>query len=109
MICPQEWQDPVNRLAEGLGHGPNNMSAPLSANGQLPVTHYGCLAVAKQEFYDLARGAGNGIIPSVDGMTEQEVASTLSNLLVDLVLTSEAEDHFNKVIGRIGLQKIAAE
>lgn len=51
-IVPAAYREAVNAAAEANGYGPDNISAPVSADGNAPATHYGSRAWANQEFRD---------------------------------------------------------
>lgn len=108
MICPAELQSLTNQLAEGLGHGPGNLSVPLSGDGAEPATHYGCRAQAQQSFVDLVTAAGGGQLPEIEGMTPEQVGAVLTNLSIDFQVGVNEVQHFTTVAGALGLQRVEA-
>lgn len=109
MIVPAAVRDAANQLAAGLGHGPNNFSVALSADGSEPATHYGCRAQTQQSFIDLLTAAGGGQLPEIEGMTPIEVGTVLMQLLADVSTTEDGYTHFNRVITANGLQRVVVE
>jgi hypothetical protein len=108
MIAPTATKDGANAIAEALGHGPNNFSATLSADGQT-VTHYGCRTQAQQSFVDLLAGMGQGEFPPIEGADPQIIGAILASLIID---TSENEDgfsHVNRVLEANGLTRFEVE
>jgi hypothetical protein len=106
MLIPAAMVEQANKLAEGLGHGPNNFYIPLSADGQAPPSHYGCFTAAQQDFIDLLSATGQGILPEIEGMTPQEVGATLMNLDVDVAYQPTPIEHIRSVLETRGLQQI---
>jgi hypothetical protein len=113
MIVPAELQDTANRLSCALGHDVlpgDTFSVPLSATGAEPATHYGCRTAAQQSFVDLLAEAGQGSLPDVAwedfGLTEADVPAVLSALIIDVKPASEAQGHFEAVVGARGLVRV---
>jgi hypothetical protein len=109
MIIPAALQEPANKLAEGLGHGPNNFSVALSGDGSEPTTHYSCRAQTQQSFIDLLTAAGEGTLPEVPEMTPEEVGGVLIQLQVDVSTSEDGYTHFERVISEKSLQRVVLE
>lgn len=109
MIIPAVLQESANKLAEGLGHGPNNFSVALSSDGSEPATHYSCRAQAQQSFIDLLTAVGEGTLPEIEGMTPQEVGTVLVQLQADVSTSEDGYTHFERVIGEKGLMRVVPE
>jgi hypothetical protein len=113
LICPAINRDHANLLACALGHDVlpgNTFSAPLSASGEAPATHYGCRATAQQPFVDLFHGAAQGVLPPIPwgdyGLTEAQVAALLPALIFDARPAAEAAGHYDEVIAGLGLARV---
>jgi hypothetical protein len=104
MIAPAATKDGANAIAEALGHGPNNFSATLSADGQ-SVTHYGCRTQAQQSFVDLLAGMGQGEFPPIEGADPQIIGAILGSLIIDISENEDGFSHFNRVIEANGLER----
>jgi len=104
MIAPTYTRDGANAVAEALGHGPNNFSATLSADGQT-VTHYGCRTAAQQSFVDLLAGMGQGEFPPIEGADPQVIGAILASLIIDISENEDGFSHFNRVIEANGLER----
>lgn len=106
MIVPSDQRETANRLACALGHDimpGNTFSAPLSADGSEPATHYGCRTVAKQEFVDLLTAAGGGTLPDDIawgdfGITVEDIPPVLASLIADVRSADQADGHFGAVL-----------
>jgi hypothetical protein len=109
MIIPAVLQESANKLAEGLGHGPNNFSVALSSDGSEPVTHYSCRAQAQQSFIDLLTAVGEGTLPEVPDMTPEEVGGVLIQLQVDISVSEDGYTHFERVINEKNLVRMNSE
>ena len=94
IIVPTALREAVNGTAEDNGHGPNNMSVPLSSNGTEPATHYGCRAWASDGF----------LAELNDYPQRMKVAS-----IIDIRTDAERHGHFDAVIAANNLQKVAYE
>jgi len=110
MIAPAATKDGANAnaIAEALGHGPNNFSATLSADGQT-VTHYGCRTQAQQSFVDLLAGMGQGEFPPIEGADPQIIGAILSSLIIDIQDGADGATHFNAVLETNGLTRFEAQ
>jgi len=108
MIAPAATRDGANAIAEALGHGPNNFSATLSADGQ-SVTHYGCRTQAQQSFVDLLAGMGQGEFPPIEGADPQVIGAILASLIIDISENEDGFSHFNRVIEANGLTRFEVE
>jgi hypothetical protein len=108
MIAPAATKDGANAIAEALGHGPNNFSATLSADGQT-VTHYGCRTQAQQSFVDLLAGMGQGEFPPIEGADPQIIGAILGSLIIDISENEDGFSHFNRVIEANGLTRFEVE
>lgn len=109
MIIPAALQESANKLAEGLGHGPNNFSVALSSDGSEPTTYYSCRAQAQQSFIDLLTAVGEGTLPEVPDMTPEEVGGVLIQLQVDVSTSEDGYTHFERVISDKSLQRTVFE
>jgi hypothetical protein len=98
-----------NRLAEGLGHGPNNYTVPLSANGSEPATHYGCRAAVNEVFVAMVQSASQGELPAIDGMTPQEVAEAFGDMSIDIQPANDPYSHFVQYTGSLGLTFVVGD
>ncbi|MFN3991242.1 MAG: hypothetical protein ACK4IS_13400 [Erythrobacter sp.] len=94
LIVPADLRDDANKLAELLGHGPNNYSVPLSADGAEPATHYGLHTWAEQSFIELL---------AADGMPKglEQFAPVKDAVLVSV--RDEMGSHFWDVLNDKGL------
>jgi hypothetical protein len=97
MIAPAATKDGANAIAEALGHGPNNFSATLSADGQ-SVTHYGCRTQAQQSFVDLLAGMGEGEFPPIEGANPRVIEAILASLIIDIQDGADGAAHFNAML-----------
>ena len=94
IIVPNALREAVNEAAEENGHGPNNMSVPLSSNGTEPATHYGCRT-----------WASDGFLAELNDYPQQlKVAS-----IIDIRPDAECHGHFDAVLAANNLQKVADE
>ena len=108
LLIPAASQTAANQVAEGLGHGPNNFSVPLSSDGSEPATWYGCRTQAQQSFIDMLTAAGQGQLPEIEGMTPQEVGAVLVQLQADVSTSEDGYTHFERVIAEKNLVRVAA-
>ena len=108
MIAPAATRDGANAIAEVLGHGANNFSAQLSADGQT-VTHYGSRTQAQQSFVDLLTGMGQGEMPPIEGVDPQVIAAILASLIIDISEGEDGYSHFNRVLEANGLTRFEPE
>ena len=106
LLIPAASQTAANQVAAGIGHGPNNFSVPISADGSEPATHYGCRAQTQQSFIDMLTAAGQGTLPEIEGMTPQEVGAVLMQLQADVSTSEDGYTHFERVIGEKGLMRV---
>lgn len=113
LICPAASQDKANRLSCALGHDVlpgKTFTAGLSADGSEPATHYGCRAIAKQDFVDLFAGAAQGVLPDLPwadyGLTVEDVQSLLGALVADFRGSSDGAGHFDDVATANGLARL---
>lgn len=102
-IIPAASLDLGNRLAEGLGHGPNNYTVALSADGSEPATHYGCRAAVNEVFVAMVQDAGQGSLPEIDGMTPLEVMQAFMTMQIDIQPADDPYNHFVSFAGSLGL------
>lgn len=109
LLIPAAVQAQADQLAAGLGHGPDNFSVPLSANGSEPATWYGCRAQTQQSFIDMLTAAEGGTLPVINGMTPQEVGAVLVQLQADVSTSEDGYTHFERVIGEKNLVRVEAE
>lgn len=103
MLIPAQLREQANRLAEGLGHGPDNFYTALSADGSEPATHFGCFTAAQESFIQLLTAAGGGTLPEIEGMTPQEVGAVLMSLTTDVATGVVASEHVRSVLEANGL------
>ena len=106
LLIPAASQAAANTLAQGLGHGPNNFSVPLSTDGSEPAAWYGCRAQTQQSFIDMLTAAGNGELPTIEGMTPQEVGAVLVQLQADVSTSEDGYTHFGRVLTEKALQRV---
>lgn len=109
LLIPAAVQAQADQVAAGLGHGPDNFSVPLSANGSEPATWYGCRAQTQQSFIDMLTAVGGGELPTIEGMSPKEVAEVLMQLQADISTSEEGYTHFERVIGEKNLMRVEAE
>jgi len=98
-----------NQLAEALGHGPNNYSVPLSADGSEPATHFGCRAQVNEVFVAMVQGASQGSLPEIDGMAPQEVAQAFMAMSIDIQQTDDPYNHFVSYTQSLGLTFVSQD
>jgi hypothetical protein len=108
MIAPAATKDGANAIAEALGHGPNNFSAMLSADGQT-ITHYGCRTQAQHSFVELLAGMGQGEFPPIEGADPQIIGAILGSLTIDIKNGADGASHFNSVLDANGLARFEAQ
>jgi hypothetical protein len=108
-LVPADKQEIGNRLAEGLGHGPNNYSVPLSGDGSLPATHYGCRAQVNEVFVAMVQSASTGDFPEIEGMTQVEILEAFSNMSIDIQQGIDAYSHFTEYAASMGLIMVTEE
>ena len=108
LLIPAASQVAGNQIAAGIGHGPNNFSVALSADGSEPATWYGCRSQAQQSFIDLLTAVGEGTLPEIEGMTPKEVAEVLMQLQADVAI-EDGYAHFERVIAEKNLMRVEAE
>ncbi len=108
MIAPAATKDGANAIAEALGHGPNNFSATLSADGQT-ITHYGCRTQAQQSFVDLLAGMGQGEFPPIEGTNPRVIEAILASLIIDIQDGADGAAHFNAMLEANGLTRFEAQ
>jgi hypothetical protein len=93
-IVPADKLELGNRLAEGLGHGPDNYTVPLSADGSEPATHYGCRAAVNEVFVAMVQDAGQGTLPEIDGMEPSEVMEAFMAMQINIKPANDPYQHF---------------
>lgn len=88
--------------------GANTFSVPLSANGQLPATHWACRTILEQETYDALTTMTTtqfkdyvNALAGTRGRGQVSGASFKNSLLM-------AEGDFNAFLAANGLQRIVA-
>ena len=106
LLIPAASQAAANQVAEGLGHGPNNFSVPLSADGSEPATWFGCRTQAQQSFIDMLTAVGQGELPTIEGMTPQEVGAVLVQLQADVSTSEDGYTHFERALSDKGLTRV---
>lgn len=109
LLIPAAVQDQADQVAAGIGHGPDNFSVPLSENGSEPATWYGCRAQTQQSFIDMLTAAGQGELPTIEGMSPKEVAEVLMQLQADISTSEDGYTHFERVIGEKNLMRVEAQ
>lgn len=109
LLIPAAVQAAGNQIAAGIGHGPNNFSVALSENGSEPATWYGCRSQAQQSFIDLLTAAGQGELPTIEGMSPKEVAEVLMQMQADVSTSEDGYTHFERVIAEKNLVRVEAE
>lgn len=115
MLCPAADAEAVSTLAEALGHGPNTMSVPLSADGSEPATHFGAHAWARQQFIDTVEAGKAGEIPQAlqdAGYTGDQAADLLSRLTMTVSTEDDgltARERFDALLAENGLQRVIRE
>lgn len=106
LLIPAAVQAAANQVAEGLGHGPNNFSVPLSADGSEPATWYGCRTQAQESFIQMLTAAGEGTLPEIEGMTPQEVGAVLVQMQADVSTSEDGYTHFERALSDRGLTRV---
>lgn len=106
LLIPAASQSAGNQIAAGIGHGPNNFSVALSADGSEPATWYGCRAQTQQSFIDMLTAAGQGTLPEIEGMTPQEVGAVLMQLQADVSTSEDGYTHFERALSDKGLTRV---
>lgn len=102
ILVPASLRDNANLVAEKMGHGPNNFSVGLSADGSAP-TWYGCRTQAKQDFVDMLLSAKNGQIPEISDVDPQIVGEVLVAMVVDISEVLDGYAHAVQVFETNGL------
>jgi len=92
-ICTAADRTKANKMAEALGHGPDNVSVPLSTDGTTR-THYCGHAIVSEKFKNLVELAQGGILPNDVlwedfGLTAQEVTDLLGRVIITFEDTFE--------------------
>ena len=106
LLIPAAVQAQADQVAAGLGHGPDNFSVPLSSDGSEPATWFGCRSQAQQSFIDMLTAAGEGELPTIEGMTPQEVGAVLVQMQADVSTSEDGYTHFERVIGEKNLVRV---
>ena len=106
LLIPAASQAAGNQIAAGIGHGPNNFSVPLSADGSEPATWFGCRTQAQESFIQMLTAAGEGTLPEIEGMTPIEVGTVLVQLQADVSTSEDGYTHFERVLTEKGLQRV---
>lgn len=88
LVVPAADRADANRLAVAMGWDTSpgdTFSVPLSADGDVPATHYGCHTWAGPGFVATLSGAQDGSLPEVTwedhGLTAGRVADVLASML----------------------------
>ena len=82
MITPIDMLDTANAFGEEINWGSGVFSVPLSPNGELPITHYGCRADTDTPF------------------------EPIEGIIVDFSETLYGYDHWIDVLSRNGLNPV---
>lgn len=106
LLIPAAVQAQADQVAAGLGHGPNNFSVALSSDGSEPATWYGCRTQAQQSFIDMLTAAGQGELPTIEGMTPQEVGAVLMQMQADVSTSEDGYTHFERALSDRGLARV---
>jgi hypothetical protein len=104
LILPADQVDTGNAVAEAMGWGPSNYSIPLSANGRVPVTHYGLHTWATDSFRDMIEAGYYPPELEQAGIDEKTFAAMTAALVSSF--WPDYTDHFATVIKESGLQQI---
>lgn len=96
LICPETHLESARKLAIALGYqqpGGLTLSAPLSADGSAPATHWGARTSARQEMIDMltAGVAPPGIDWSQYDTTETAVQAAIDAFIWDAQLAESEE------------------
>jgi hypothetical protein len=68
LVAAEADRDAANAYFEGLGWGNPILTVPLSADGQLPVTHYGAHDMRTAEVVATLLAAKESDDPTLDGL-----------------------------------------
>ena len=104
LILPNVQVATGNAVAEAMGWGPRNYSAPLSAKGTAPATHFGLHAWATENFRQMIE---TGYYPPE--LTQVGITKTAFQAMLDALVSSFATDHaghFDAVCAANGLQMV---
>jgi hypothetical protein len=108
-IVPADKLELGNRLAEGLGHGPDNYTVPLSADGSEPATHYGCRAAVNEVFVAMVETASAGALPEIENMTPAEVAEAFGAMQINIEPANDPYQHFVAFTQSLGLTFVGTD
>lgn len=105
LIVPALMQTKANYLSCALGYDEmpgNTYKVPLSANGELPITHYGCRTAATEDFADILQNAGAGNLPggldlAAFNLTVEDVQDIMGALIYDVRPATQMTNHFPDV------------
>ena len=96
IICPAALKPAATALAEQLGWTGDNLTVPLSANGQAPATHFGCHAWAREDAVAVFT------TPNADAQVEAVRAQLIVSARDDL----SAGEHFGAACAGATLSRV---
>lgn len=113
VVCP----DAVKESLLGMGRmlpSPvdGGMDVALSPTGSEPVTHWASHSWAQQDFVRIIQGQ---IIPSVEGVSVEQIQALLASITVSVDAVDEngaalrPVQHLQSVLDNLGLQKVVAD
>ncbi|MBC7154765.1 MAG: hypothetical protein H5U19_09175 [Rhodobacteraceae bacterium] len=95
-----------DKLGVALGWGAENFTVPLHADAQPPASHFGLRITAGPELIALLSDARKGVLPDLPGLSQDDLALVLSDLITDVRPDSARGGHFEDVTDRHGLKRI---
>lgn len=115
LIVPSGMLEAGRRLSWALGHDSpplSTFSAPLSADGTEPATHYGAHTYALQSFVDILTDAQQGKLPPIQwstyDLTEQAVRDLVDAMTINMAEGS-VEDTWPQAMSEAGVQRVESE
>lgn len=105
LIAPAALKDAANAMGNALGWSGENLSVPLSANGQEPATHYGCHAWAMPIGVAIFTGQTT---PVAEGYSPDQINALRAQMIVSVDAAGmSGSEHFAATLSAHGLQAIA--
>lgn len=111
-LIPDARKDLANAMFAAIGWGPFALSIALSANGQVPASHWGMNYTAAPDDFQLwvEAAQADGTMPA-ELVAAEFPAEDFAEVVTSLVTSFEPdnEGHFSSVITAQGLQLVIEE